>query len=251
MSRLRWRTVGHVDRDGTGHRAELRGVAHQLATFALQISFLLGRQLMFGQEPPIHRRSTTAVRRPDRARCQARSLPPRHCRGSGFQTVPVEACACPCAACPCAACPCAACPCAACPCAACPCAACPCAACPCAACPCAACPCAACPCAACPCAACPCAACPCAACPCAGSQQEAPVQRRQRPHASGFAAIAPSRAILRQSSLYRHSSPTHKVLMTLPGCRARRFLSQILRGPREGWDGCSVEINSRQTLGIY
>src|SRR5436305_6192830 len=46
------------------------------ATFALQISFLLGRQLMFGQEPPIHFRSTTAVRRPDLARCQARYLPP-------------------------------------------------------------------------------------------------------------------------------------------------------------------------------
>src|SRR5262245_38922133 len=46
------------------------------ATFALQISFLLGRQLMLGQEPPIYRRSTTAVRRPDRAISQARSLPP-------------------------------------------------------------------------------------------------------------------------------------------------------------------------------
>src|SRR5262245_30989363 len=46
------------------------------ATFALWISFLLGRQLTLGQEPPIHRRSTTAVRRPDRAMCHARSLPP-------------------------------------------------------------------------------------------------------------------------------------------------------------------------------
>jgi hypothetical protein len=36
------------------------------ATLALQISFWLGRQAMFGQEPPIHRRSTTAVRRPNR-----------------------------------------------------------------------------------------------------------------------------------------------------------------------------------------
>jgi len=34
------------------------------ATFALQISFLLGMQLILGQEPPIHRRSTTAVRLP-------------------------------------------------------------------------------------------------------------------------------------------------------------------------------------------
>src|SRR5262245_51899993 len=45
------------------------------ATFALQISFLLGRQATLGQEPPIQRRSTTAVRRPERARLQARSLP--------------------------------------------------------------------------------------------------------------------------------------------------------------------------------
>src|SRR6058998_3356948 len=46
------------------------------ATFALQISFLLGRQLMLGQEPPIHRRSTTAVRCPAPAMSQARSFPP-------------------------------------------------------------------------------------------------------------------------------------------------------------------------------
>src|SRR6202795_161571 len=45
-------------------------------TFALQISFLLGRQLVFGQEPPINLRSTTAVRCPDLAMCQARYLPP-------------------------------------------------------------------------------------------------------------------------------------------------------------------------------
>src|SRR5215470_4013720 len=45
-------------------------------TFALQISFLLGMQLTFGHEPPIHRRSTTAVRRPDRASCQPSSFPP-------------------------------------------------------------------------------------------------------------------------------------------------------------------------------
>ena len=41
-----------------------------------RISFLLGRQAIFGQEPPIHRRSTTAVRRPDFPMCQAVSLPP-------------------------------------------------------------------------------------------------------------------------------------------------------------------------------
>src|SRR5262245_44572851 len=46
------------------------------ATFALWISFLLGRQLTLGQEPPIQRRSTTAVRRPARAMCHAKSLPP-------------------------------------------------------------------------------------------------------------------------------------------------------------------------------
>ena len=66
----------HVDRDGTGHGAELRGVMRQMCDLALQISFLLGRQAMLGQEPPIHRRSTTAVRRPDRAICQASNLPP-------------------------------------------------------------------------------------------------------------------------------------------------------------------------------
>src|SRR5262245_2084439 len=46
------------------------------ATLALQISFLLGRQLILGQEPPIYRRSTRAVRRPDPAICQASNLPP-------------------------------------------------------------------------------------------------------------------------------------------------------------------------------
>jgi hypothetical protein len=34
------------------------------ATFELKTSFLLGRQLMLGHDPPIQRRSTTAVRRP-------------------------------------------------------------------------------------------------------------------------------------------------------------------------------------------
>ena len=46
------------------------------ATLALKISFLLGMQAMLGQEPPIHLRSTTAVRRPAAAKCQAMSLPP-------------------------------------------------------------------------------------------------------------------------------------------------------------------------------
>src|SRR6185437_3661356 len=45
-------------------------------TLALQISFLLGRQLMFGQEPPIQRRSTTATLWPAAAMCHARNPPP-------------------------------------------------------------------------------------------------------------------------------------------------------------------------------
>src|SRR5215470_4448725 len=45
-------------------------------TLALQISFLLGRQLMFGHEPPIQRRSITAVVCPLWAKCQARYFPP-------------------------------------------------------------------------------------------------------------------------------------------------------------------------------
>jgi len=45
-------------------------------TFALQISFLLGMQLMFGHEPPMYWRSTTAVRRPTRAICHASNFPP-------------------------------------------------------------------------------------------------------------------------------------------------------------------------------
>ena len=56
--------------------AEFSGASDDLGDPALQISFLLGRQLMFGQEPPIQRRSTTAVFRPACARCQARNLPP-------------------------------------------------------------------------------------------------------------------------------------------------------------------------------
>src|SRR5689334_22718168 len=50
--------------------------AIRCATFALQISFLLGRQLIFGHEPPIHRRSTTAVGSPAWAKCQAKYFPP-------------------------------------------------------------------------------------------------------------------------------------------------------------------------------
>src|SRR5262245_38585506 len=63
------------------------------ATFALQISFLLGRQLMLGQEP----RYTGAPRRQFVARIAPSPKPgachPCRCRGSGFQTVLVEPCA--------------------------------------------------------------------------------------------------------------------------------------------------------------
>ena len=47
----------------------------ECATSALRISFLLGMHAMFGQAPPTHLRSTTAVRRPDPAICQAISFP--------------------------------------------------------------------------------------------------------------------------------------------------------------------------------
>src|SRR5690606_18586380 len=57
----------------TPYSAARRTVA---ATRAEWIRFLLGRQLMLGQEPPIQRRSTTTTLRPERARCQARYLPP-------------------------------------------------------------------------------------------------------------------------------------------------------------------------------
>src|SRR6516162_63681 len=75
MSRLRLTTVAMSVVTGpvtTPNRAPARA---RCATLALQISFLLGRQAMFGQEPPIQRRSTTAARRPDCAMCQANSLP--------------------------------------------------------------------------------------------------------------------------------------------------------------------------------
>src|SRR5262249_14766929 len=44
-------------------------------TSALQISFLVGRHATLGQAPPIQRRSTTAVRCPACAMCQASNLP--------------------------------------------------------------------------------------------------------------------------------------------------------------------------------
>src|SRR5215472_17820009 len=76
MSRLRWRTFAISA--ATGPVIIVPNCAAcrvRYATLALQISFLLGRHAMLGQEPPIQRRSTTAVRRPDCAKCQANSLP--------------------------------------------------------------------------------------------------------------------------------------------------------------------------------
>src|SRR5262245_27960074 len=48
---------------------------------------------MFGHEPPTQRLSTTAVRRPDCAICQAISLRPPRCRGREFPTALIQACA--------------------------------------------------------------------------------------------------------------------------------------------------------------
>src|SRR5260370_749288 len=76
MSRLRRRTVTMSIATRPVVVPNSAACRATYATFALQISFLLGMQLTFGQEPPIHWPSTTAVRRPDRARCQASSLPP-------------------------------------------------------------------------------------------------------------------------------------------------------------------------------
>src|SRR5262245_11982912 len=76
MSRLRWRTVAMSMATGPVTVPNCAAWRASCATLALQISFLLGRQLMLGQEPPIQRRSTTALRRPARAMCQARYMPP-------------------------------------------------------------------------------------------------------------------------------------------------------------------------------
>jgi enoyl-CoA hydratase/carnithine racemase len=60
------------------------------ATLALKISFLLGRQLMLGHDPPIQRRSTTAVRRPEDAISQVIHLPasPLPITGAGGHFMP-------------------------------------------------------------------------------------------------------------------------------------------------------------------
>ena len=76
MARLRSTTLFMLTKTRPVVTPNSRARATVWATRALQISFLLGRQLMFGQEPPIQRRSITATFRPACARCQARYLPP-------------------------------------------------------------------------------------------------------------------------------------------------------------------------------
>src|SRR5262249_41641019 len=76
ISRLRWRTLAMSTATEPVTIPNRAAWCSRSATLALQISFLLGRQLMFGHDPPIQRRSTTATRRPERARCQASFLPP-------------------------------------------------------------------------------------------------------------------------------------------------------------------------------
>ena len=66
----------HVDGDGTRHHSEPICVVNQVGDLCAPNLVLAGRQLVFGQEPPINLRSTTAVRRPDLAMCQASNLPP-------------------------------------------------------------------------------------------------------------------------------------------------------------------------------
>src|SRR5262249_25146232 len=76
ISRLHWRTPAMSTATEPVTTPNRAAWCSKSATFALQISFLLGRQAMFGQEPPTQRRSTTAARRPERARGQDSSLPP-------------------------------------------------------------------------------------------------------------------------------------------------------------------------------
>jgi hypothetical protein len=66
----------HVRRSGAGACAKLRGVMHDMGDPRAPHLVLVGHAGDVGQEPPIHFRSTQAVRRPDRASSQASSLPP-------------------------------------------------------------------------------------------------------------------------------------------------------------------------------
>src|SRR5579864_8993575 len=76
MSRLRRSTAAISVLTGPVSEPNSAAWRAKCATLALQISFLLGMQAMLGQDPPIQRRSMTAVCRPDCAMCQANNLPP-------------------------------------------------------------------------------------------------------------------------------------------------------------------------------
>jgi hypothetical protein len=76
ISRLRWRTFAMSVATVPVIVPNCAACRARCATRAPQTTFLLGMQAMLGQEPPTYRRSTTAVRRPDRAMCHASSLPP-------------------------------------------------------------------------------------------------------------------------------------------------------------------------------
>ena len=76
ISRFRCRTCAMSVITGPVIVPKFAACCAKWATRALQISFLLGMQAMFGQEPPTHRRSTATVRRPDCAICHASSFPP-------------------------------------------------------------------------------------------------------------------------------------------------------------------------------
>jgi hypothetical protein len=65
MSRLRWRTFAMSVLTAPVIVPKCAAWCTKCATLALQISFLLGRQAMFGQDPPIHRRSIRDVLKPD------------------------------------------------------------------------------------------------------------------------------------------------------------------------------------------
>ena len=84
----------HVDGDGTDHRAELRGVAHQMRDLSRSKSRSCWAGRRYWDRSP---RSIAAPPRPSVAPIAPDATPeacrPRHCRGSGFHTVPVETCA--------------------------------------------------------------------------------------------------------------------------------------------------------------
>ena len=59
----------HIGCDGAGHHAEVRAVTRQMRDLRIPNLVLAGQTGELGQEPPIQRRSTTVVRRPDCAVC--------------------------------------------------------------------------------------------------------------------------------------------------------------------------------------